>query len=288
MNRQFLAYVKAMTAALAASLAIAGCASNPPTGPVYDPIEPVNRQVYRFNDALDRAVLKPVARGYRYVLPDFAENGIANVFSNLGEPVVIINDLLQGKIVQAGSDTGRFLLNSTVGIVGLFDPASQVGLQKHDETYGQTLGVWGVGEGPFLMLPLFGPSNGRDTTGRITDALYTDPLLYIDPADVAVGLGVLDVISTRAALLSAGNLFDTAALDPYLMLRDFWVQQHRTATLDGKGRVAIGAADEGDGSDELDELDELDAMDAQDSGDELDQLDELDRLDALDAEDDAP
>ena len=285
---------RALAPLLVAALALSsGCASNPPTGPVIDPFENANRRIYAFNTALDDAVLKPVARGYRFVLPDPLEDGIGNFFSNLAEPGIVVNDLLQGKFVQAASDTGRFLVNSTVGLLGFIDVGSRIGLEKHRESLGQTLGVWGVGEGPFLMVPLLGPNNARSATGFAVEAATTSlPPSLPDEAGVIWGLAALDLVSTRAQLLSAGNLLDSAALDPYLLLRDFWVRQHRELTWDGEREVAIGTPDFDDELDELDELDrldeadeldELDELDRLDRMDELDELDELDRLDALDA-----
>jgi len=137
---------------------------------VYDPLESTNRKIYKFNDALDRAVLKPVAKGYRFVLPDLVEKGVSNFFSNIDDINVIINDLLQGKLRQAGSDTGRFLYNSSAGLLGIMDVSTRAGMVKHNESLGQTLGVWGLGEGPFLMLPLFGPNNARSSAGLVTEA----------------------------------------------------------------------------------------------------------------------
>ncbi len=269
---------------LLAMLSLAGCASNPPTGPVYDPYEDVNRKVYRFNTALDDAILKPLAKGYRYVLPDIVEVGIGNFFSNLDDVTVIANDLLQGKFRQAGSDTGRFLYNSTAGILGIMDFSTRAGMVKHDESFGQTFGVWGMGEGPFLMLPLLGPNNGRSTTGIGVEYFTTNVQRYaIDDNATSYSLTALEIVALRARLLSAGNLLNAAALDPYLLLRDFWVQQHRTATWDGKREVRIGTADSDyDDLDELDELDQLDALDELDELDELDRLDEMDELDELD------
>ncbi len=284
---------------LLAMLTLAGCASNPPTGPVHDPYENVNRKIYSFNKALDDAVLKPLAKGYRYVLPDLVEQGIGNFFSNLDDVTVIANDLLQGKFRQAGSDTGRFLYNSTAGVLGIMDVSTRAGMVKHNESFGQTFGVWGIGEGPFLMLPFYGPNNARSTAGLVSEYYTTDVQRFlVDDTATDFGLTALDAIALRARLLSAGNLLDTAALDPYLLLRDFWVQQHRRSTWDGKREVRIGAPDSGfddldeldeldelDALDELDELDELDRLDALDQADELDELDELDRLDALDQAD---
>ncbi|MGQ7842984.1 MlaA family lipoprotein [Granulosicoccus sp. 3-233] len=266
---------------LLAMLTLSACASNPPTGPVYDPYEDINRKIYRFNTTLDNAILKPVARGYRYVVPDPVEVGIGNFFSNLDDITVIANDLLQGKFRQAGSDTGRFLYNSTAGVLGIMDFATPAGMVKHNESFGQTFGVWGLGEGPFVMLPLLGPNNARSSAGLVSEFYTTDIQRHVvDDNATSYSLTALEVVALRARLLSAGNLLDTAALDPYLLLRDFWVQQHRTATWDGKREVRIGTAD--DGLDDLDELDELDQLDALDNADELDELDELDRLDALD------
>ncbi len=261
-------------------LTVVGCASNPPNGPVHDPWENVNRGVYRFNTALDNAIIKPAAKGYRFVLPDFLENGIGNFFSNLGDINVVINDLLQGKLKRASSDTGRFLVNSTVGILGFIDVGTRIGLPKHFESFGQTFGVWGLGEGPFVMLPLFGPNNVRTTVGIVPETFTTYPF-YIEEAPVSFAVQAVELISLRAYLLAAGNLLDTAALDPYLLLRDFWIQRHRQATFEGTRPVSLGNG-LGEGDDELDELDKLDELDELDELDRLDQLDRLDEIDNLD------
>jgi phospholipid-binding lipoprotein MlaA len=239
------------------ALALTGCATNTSTGPVYDPYESTNRKIYAFNDGVDKIILKPVARGYRFLLPDPLELGIGNVFSNLGEVTVIVNGLLQGKVKQATSDTGRFIVNSTVGVAGLFDVGTRIGLPKHRDTFGQTLGVWGVGEGPFLMLPFLGPSNGRATVGRVVDGTTTYlPPYLTDDSRVLNGTRVLEIISIRARLLSAGRLLDDA-LDPYLLLRDVWIKQHRDATFEGTRPVSLGDDDEFDEFDEFDDLEEL-------------------------------
>ena len=266
----------------AAALA-GGCATGSPTGPVYDPFEGANRQIYRFNDALDRAVLAPVARGYRRVTPDIVESGVTNFFSNLDDVTVVANDLLQGKLVQAASDAGRVLVNTTVGLLGFIDVGSRIGLDKHQEGFGQTLGVWGIGEGPFIMVPLLGPNNGRSTVGIPVDSALSVPPWTVE-TPVRLGLAALDTIALRARLLAAGNLLNVASLDPYQTLRDFWVQRHRNMTFDGEVPVAIGLPGD-DGQDELDaldRLDELDELDRLDERDELDALDELDRLDEMD------
>ena len=274
------------------AMTLGGCASNPSNGPVYDPLERINRPIYTFNTKVDDFVLAPVARGYRFITPNFLESGIRNFFNNLDEITTITNDVLQGKFRQAGSDTGRFLLNSTVGVLGIFDIGTRVGLVRHNESFGQTFGVWGIGEGAFLMLPLLGPNNGRSTAGLVVEQFTTDPIPYLDDFGTELALNTLDIISLRATLLAAGNLFNAAALDPYLLLRDFWVQQHRRATCDDKCDSRLGTAGDGnqDDLDELDELDELDQLDDTDELDELDQLDaadELDELDQLDALDES-
>ena len=210
--------MKRLTIALFSLTLTSACAVNPPTGPVHDPFENVNRKVFAFNDALDRNVLVPVAKGYRYITPDFLEDGIGNFFSNVRDVTVLINDLLQGKFSQAASDTGRILVNTTAGILGFIDVGSRIGLEKHRESFGQTLGVWGAGEGAFLMLPLLGPNNIRSGIGLIPDSsVFSVRFWTIDDTGVQFGYSVAEIISARADLLAAGNLLNTAALDPCLL-----------------------------------------------------------------------
>ena len=146
----------------------------------HDPLEGFNRAMYTFNDKLDKYVLKPVAKGYHAVAPTPVRRSVANFFSNLHDPAVMLNNLLQGKPGQAASDLGRFMVNSTIGIFGLFDVSSKFGLPKHDEDFGQTLAVWGVGDGPYLVLPFFGPSNMRDAPALVVD-WETYPLNHPQP-----------------------------------------------------------------------------------------------------------
>ena len=155
-----------------------GCAAAPAKKDPRDPWERMNRSIYGFNHAVDHAVLRPVARGYQKVTPSFVRTGISNFFDNLDYPVVILNDLLQARFKQAGSDTGRLLMNTTLGIGGLLDPASSAGLLKYDNDFGLTLARWGAGKGPYLMLPLLGPSDVRDGAGRIPDS-FASPRNYI-------------------------------------------------------------------------------------------------------------
>ncbi len=262
-------------------LGATGCATNPPNGPVYDPWENTNRKIFKFNTKLDNAILKPVARGYRAVLPDPVENGVSNFFSNLDDVNVVVNDLLQGKPHQAGDAATRVAINTIFGVFGLFDVSTRAGLPKHYENFGQTLGVWGVGEGPYVVLPLFGPRNIRSTTGLIVESQTTAVLPYLtNERSVLWGATALDLVSTRARLLGASKVLDSA-LDPYLLLRDTYVQQHRQATLDTDERIVLGSASNND--DDLDEIDELDELDEIDELDELDELDKLDELEEAEA-----
>lgn len=217
---------------LAVVLLLSGCAtlSGPPDP--HDPWERFNRTMYRFNDKLDRAVLKPVAKGYRTITPDPAEKGINNFFSNLDDILVIANDVLQLKPLQALSNTGRFLVNSTLGIAGFFDVATPIGLDKHSEDFGQTLGRWGISQGPYLVLPFFGSSTVRDGTGLAVDQ-YMYPLREVEDREARIGLHVLNIVSLRAGLLEAGDIVNEAAYDPYIFLRELYIQRRQNLIHDG-------------------------------------------------------
>ena len=210
--------------------AVSGCAhtSNNPR----DPLESFNRGVYTFNDTLDNVILKPVAIGYRTVLPQFARTGVRNFFSNLDDVTVIINSLLQFKLPQALSDTGRFVINSTVGVLGFVDVATHLGLEKHNEDFGQTLGYWGIGSGPYLVLPLLGPSSFRDGIGRLGD-MYTDLVWYIDRDTTRYIMLGTRVVSNREALLDSEKILDAAAIDRYAFIRDAYLQRRRNLVHDG-------------------------------------------------------
>jgi len=198
-----------------------------------DPLEGFNRTMYRFNDKFDRYLAKPVAKGYRFILPEFARQGVSNFFSNLHDPVIMVNDLLQAKFVNAASDLGRFLVNSTIGIAGLLDVASPMGLDKHDEDFGQTLAVWGVGEGPYLVLPILGPSTVRDSVALVPDwELY--PINYWVDSGTRDKLIVVEFVNRRAQLLDAGDILEQAAgEDPYVFVREAYFQHRRNQTYDG-------------------------------------------------------
>jgi phospholipid-binding lipoprotein MlaA len=226
-----LTRVRLRLASLSVAVALlAGCAAG--TNPV-DPYEGFNRGVYRFNEQLDKAVLKPVAEGYRFVLHPFIRASVSNFFSNLNDVIVVLNNTLQGKFTTAYADFGRIMINSSLGILGLFDIASEAGIEKHDEDFGQTLGWWGVPDGPYIVLPFFGPSNGRDVVGRVGD-LFSDPVTYIDPVVARNSLWGTRVVNRRAELLDASKVLETAALDPYEFVRDAYLQRRRNLIYDGK------------------------------------------------------
>lgn len=195
-----------------------------------DPWEPFNRAIFRFNDTLDTYALKPLAKGYQKITPQPVETGVHNFFQNLGELGNLANDVLQGKPRAAGVDTSRFLFNSTFGLLGLIDVATPMGLSRNDEDFGQTLGVWGVGTGPYLVLPFFGPSNVRDGIGRVPD-YYTSAYPYIDSDATKYGLSALQVVDTRASLL-AGDKLVTG--DKYTFLRNAYLQNREFKVKDGQ------------------------------------------------------
>jgi phospholipid-binding lipoprotein MlaA len=225
-------------ALIVVALLATGCAANPGRTTNNDPWESMNRGIYKFNDTVDRAALKPVAKGYKKITPEWLRARIGSFLANLEYPSTMVNQFLQGKPLTGLQDTGRFLLNTTVGIGGLFDVATKMGLAAHDEDLGQTLAVWGVGAGPYLTLPLFGPSSLRDAPTRIVD-FFLDPLYYVDPAwEVQWGKRAVDVVHSRAELLSADQTL-TGAFDPYAFMRDAWVQNREFEIFDGAPPVEV-------------------------------------------------
>ncbi len=196
---------------------------------VYDPLESVNRKTFAFNQQVDRFVYKPAAKLYVKIFPDPINKGISNFFGNLGEVKTVANDLLQLKFKRAMSDTGRFLVNTTIGFGGLIDAATSIGLEKNQEDFGQTLGYWGVGPGPFIEIPFLGPANLRDGLSRIPDS-YTSPIHYVDDDGVRYGLTGLEVVDLRAQLLSAEKLLSG---DKYLAIRDGYSQYREFLVQDG-------------------------------------------------------
>ncbi len=194
-----------------------------------DPWEGFNRGVFSFNETLDKYLLKPVAQGYDYVTPPLIRTGIGNFFNNIGEISTVANDLLQGKFKQAGLDSTRFLVNSTVGFLGLMDIGSRIGFERHDEDFGQTLGYWGMGSGPYLMLPFLGPSTIRDTAGLVPD-YFLSPYRQIEEDSVKYGLEALHIVDLRANLLEVEKL---VAGDRYSFFREAYLQRREFLVRDG-------------------------------------------------------
>ncbi|MCC8403008.1 VacJ family lipoprotein [Paraburkholderia sp. MMS20-SJTN17] len=208
---------------------VSGCATAPDRKPG-DPFEPVNRVIFNFNDGVDRYIATPVAKGYQKVTPQPLRTAVSNFFSNLGDLTNAANALLQLKITDATEDIIRFAFNSVFGIGGLLDWATPAGLPKHHQDFGLTLGHWGIPSGPYLVLPLFGPSTVRDSMGLVVDVKF-NPLNYVEPA-TRNPLYVLQFVSTRSDLLGATDLLQQAALDKYSFVRDAYTQQ-RLARLRG-------------------------------------------------------
>jgi phospholipid-binding lipoprotein MlaA len=209
---------------------LGGCAGNPANPD--DPWEGFNRRSFAFNEGVDKYVLKPVAQGYEKVTPAPVRAGVGNFFGNLADLWIAANNLLQGKPKDGASDLGRFVVNSTIGVFGLIDVATAMGLEKHNEDFGQTLAVWGVGSGPYVVLPLFGPSTVRDTGGLAVD-VYTDVLEEVERVRVRNSLAGLRLVEQRAVLLPAESVLEQAALDKYGYLRSAYLQRRQSLIHDG-------------------------------------------------------
>ena len=220
-------------AAFAMTITLGGCASLPSGKPdPSDRFERVNRSIYSFNHAIDRALVRPAARGYVKITSVPVRNSISNFFTNLDYPITIVNDILQGKFHDGLSDVGRFGVNTVVGIGGLFDPASHWGLEKHNEDFGLTLARWGVHPGPYLMLPILGPSTVRDAPGRVADR-FVSPTAYLNNTGIEVGLFVGKGVTTRAGVLNMDPVVDSA-YDPYAFVRNAWLQRREYQVHNGK------------------------------------------------------
>ena len=239
----------AVVAMLASTALVGGCASTQQAtqqafervktaGSRFDPIEPVNRVVYSFNDAIDKAVVKPVALGYKAILPTQVRYCVSNIFGNIADVPTSLNNLLQGKIKEGGSDLCRVGVNTTVGLLGCFDVASKWGFEKHNEDFGQTLGRWGVPTGPYIVLPLLGPSTVRDAGALFFVDSRIDPLRYVNDIPVRnISYGIR-LIDRRAQLLDTTNFLEDAALDPYTFIRDAYLARRRSLVFDGNAPPA--------------------------------------------------
>jgi phospholipid-binding lipoprotein MlaA len=213
-------------------LALAGCATTGEGDP-RDPFEGFNRGVYKFNEKFDDYLARPVAETYEDWIPREVRGRVRNFFANLADPFIGVNNLLQGKASEAFDDWTRFLLNSTAGLLGIHDVASDLGLEKHNEDFGQTFGRWGAGTGPYLVLPVFGSSNLRDGVGLAAD-MVTDPVSEFRPIDVRNTAIATRGVQTRADLLGASRVLEQAALDKYVFQRDAYLQRRRSLVYDGR------------------------------------------------------
>ena len=230
MNERFARRIAQLTVAAATIALLGGCATtaNNPK----DPYEGFNRAMFAVNEGLDKAIIKPVAKGYDAVAPLPVRTGVGNFFGNIHDVFIALNNLLQGKPGDAFSDVGRVLVNTTIGIGGAFDIASEMGLDKHGEDFGQTFAKWGVGDGPYFYWPLIGPRTTRDTFGWAVDT-YVDPVWNYHDVPVRNSLGALRYVDIRAGLLPADKVVEEGALDKYSYIRDAYLQHRRSQVYDG-------------------------------------------------------
>ena len=224
----------------AVSLFMSSCASTPGTSTAdNDPYEATNRDVFALNQRLDKAVALPVAEFYVSAVPEPARDGVHNFLTNLNSPVVFANDVLQGDVDHAGETLGRFGVNSTLGLAGLVDVASKMGIPGHDTDFGITLGMWGIGEGPFLMLPLIGPAPPRDLVGKVVD-VFLDPLTYVSFRSKIyydIGLGTIGIIDLRAQNIDTLESIERTSVDYYATTRNLYLQYRKAAVNRGKPDV---------------------------------------------------
>ena len=220
-----------------------------------DPYEGFNRKIFVFNEVLDDYVAEPVSDAYLWVTPQFVQTGIANFFNNLKDINVVLNDMMQGKVEQGAQDSGRFVVNTTVGLLGFFDVATGLGLEKHEEDFAQTLAVWGVPQGPYLVLPVLGPSTSRGVPGSVFDTA-ANPATY-----VGLPVQLIQMLNARANAEGALNFIDEAALDPYVFTRESFLQYRKHLITDGESEIADDILDLEDDfyEDDFDEDNEMDA-----------------------------
>ena len=253
LNITGLSTLARQTVALAVVIAMCtlslGCATTSKPDRNVDPLESINRPIYKFNTVVDKYILRPVAKGYDYVTPQPIRTGVSNFLDNFGYPVVILNSFLQGKGGQGVSDVGRFLVNSTVGIAGIFDPATHIGLEAHEEDFGQTFAKWGFAEGPYIMVPLLGPRTIRSGVGTLAD-IQVDPTIQLQDTSVRDKILIMWTIDSRANLLPVDEQIN-AAFDPYLFVRDAYLQNRQFLIKDGDD--ADNASTDDPFADELEE-----------------------------------
>jgi len=214
-------------------LVSSGCATlDGPPNPD-DPFESFNRSMFAFNETVDEYAFKPVAKGYNFVMPDFASKGVSNFFSNVDDIVVFFNQLLQFKLAEAAATSARFVFNTTFGLLGLIDVATHMDLPKHNEDFGQTLAVWGVDSGPYLVLPFLGPLSVRDTAGLAVDWTYFDPIFKRQTLNQSLVTLTIKYIDIRAGLIKASNILDDTVPDKYAFVRDAWMLRREFLIYDG-------------------------------------------------------
>lgn len=228
-NNNFLQTILIFITCLFAS----GCATvDGPPNPD-DPFESFNRSMFAFNEGADKYVIKPVAKGYNFIMPNVASKAVSNFYSNVDDIVVFFNEILQFKIAAATATSARFVFNSTFGLLGLIDVASDMDLPKHNEDFGQTLAVWGVGSGPYMVLPLLGPMTVRDTAGLAVDWTYFDPIFNRQTIEQSLINLTIKYIDIRAGLIKASNILDDTVPDKYAFVRDAWMLRREFLIYDG-------------------------------------------------------
>ncbi len=231
MSRTFIVHGVSVIAGLVA-LTLSGCASFRAAAPG-DPLEPVNRGIYSFNSTFDHYLLKPIAKGYDAAVPNLVKTGVSNVFQNAADAQSVVSDALQLKGAKMGDDLGRVIINTTLGIGGIFDHASAMGIERGNEDLGQTLGYWGIGAGPYVVIPFLGPSSLRDAVARYPEGLY-DPISTLSSVPVRNSLLGVRAVDARVGLFPAESLMNQAALDRYTFLRSAYLQRRQSLVLDGK------------------------------------------------------
>jgi len=234
---------------LSLAIALTGCATTSPTPEKTDPWIGWNKGTQSFNDNIDKAILKPVAKGYQWITPTLVNEGVTNFFSNINDIGVTINDLLQFKLNQTGSDASRLLVNSTVGVAGFVDVAKLIDLPKHQEDFGQTLSVWGVPSGSYLVLPLLGPSNPRDAVGIVGDALF-NPLTYVSAfgttaiSAAIAGSKAVDVVDRRANLMTTEKIINEGSVNRYEFIKNSYEQNRDFLIHDGNSSQDVDLLDD--------------------------------------------
>ncbi len=232
MNKNNYNFLQSILILLTCLLA-GGCATlDGPPNPD-DPLESFNRSMFAFNENADKYAFKPVAKGYNFVMPNIASKGVSNFFNNVDDIVVFFNELLQFKLAEATATSARFVFNSTFGILGLIDVASDMDLPKHNEDFGQTLAVWGFDSGPYLVLPLIGPMTVRDTAGLAVDWTYFDPIFNRQTLTQSLVTLTIKYIDMRAGLIQASNIIDDTVPDKYAFVRDAWMLRREFLIYDG-------------------------------------------------------